>query len=763
MSKNKLNLGLEESSTTRGGDNAEDLTAINNHPKPPATANKLASTITPRSTELPATHWRSQVKDENFGHQPFIHSQVAMIDASRPELDSANFCSVSKPVEKETSSLQIMSERKPSCWSIASPPETPPTRWNSAAADIDRPATKTLPIYRFPKPEHNAQREITSPSVNRQQAKFKPQAAGSTSEAQKPHEKNESPRLATPGKDKAQATAYVTSREDGRAADSLHHLQYERRLDAEQASPVKANQEEVLSTTMQASSEVQLESDGLRVSSPTQGTSQAKALKGKNISNASAAVTSHAKMDQMRTPPGKPSGAAPPHLRVQSARSGSNNNDKPLPPHLRSSASPLATTAKNAIADDENVEPGKHTISDLQANQIPSHPQGLSAAKTRATIGPYSVPTPSPTSRTKDETHGPTIGMDEEIVATQPVLDIDEEIVAGLHAEASGAFSVAQPTDSNVHETKEQFFYVPPHARASSSRLKASAAKSECGVTDKDAKAQADQHGNRNHSTNPRLNDSTFRPCAGALRNVSSKLKNANLASSSKISAVPNGAESSVKKGKKPAREFEVVDYISELVDWEGKMHPPPVGDEWDRRRPFNPQSQERLSLIEAWRKDHAADPEEKNRVTVNTASADFQTGEGLAGGDVNVLSPIDKIEHETHPCNDDFTHARRNQNAAEAMKVYEAKEAAKPKILPSGIEGMTREEKRALRRALIEEDRTRVIPPNPHAPAANVYLRTAELRDMGQVMNIYNYYVSETSFVLHLDPVDELYWYVYF
>lgn len=55
------------------------------------------------------------------------------------------------------------------------------------------------------------------------------------------------------------------------------------------------------------------------------------------------------------------------------------------------------------------------------------------------------------------------------------------------------------------------------------------------------------------------------------------------------------------------------------------------------------------------------------------------------------------------------------------------------------------------------------MLPPNPHAPAANIYLRPAEFKDMGQVTRIDNYYVRETNFVLHLDPVDELHWYVSF
>ena len=358
----------------------------------------------------------------------------------------------------------------------------------------------------------------------------------------------------------------------------------------------------------------------------------------------------------------------------------------------------------------------------------------------------------------KDHRNPRTIDIDEEIAATQPVLDIDEEIVAALNAETSGAISVAQLTSSNAQEFNEQVLYVPPQARASSSKVKASAAESKSKITNKNAKAQADQHGDDNHSTKTRSKKTE--PHAGALQDVSGKRKNANLSSVSKKGA-PSGTESSVKKGKKPAREFESVEYTSDLVDWDGKMNTPPVGDEWDRRQPFNTQSHQRLSVIEAWRVEHAADPEEDSRIVVNTTSADFQTGEGLAGGDVNVLSPINKMDHETHTPNDDFTQARRHRNAAEAMEEYKAKIAAKPKTVSSGIEGMTKDERRALRRAIIEEERTRVIPRNPHAPAANVYLRPAESRDMSQVMKIYNHDVRETSFVHHLEAVDEVYWYV--
>lgn len=762
VNKTKEEPGLGDSAITQSSDNAETLTASDNHPKASATINKLASTMTPRSTEPLAPHRRTQVKDKNPDHQPFTHTQVTTTDASHPELDSVPFRGDSEHIESNTSSIQIITERKPSCWSIASPPEAPLTEWNSAAANIDRPAKTILPTYRMPKSEHTAGLETVSSSFNRQQAKLNPQATGSMPKTQKSHEMAGSPRLVISEKDEVQATARVASQEEGYATDSSHHelqqLQHDGRLDAEQVPKAKAAQEEVLARTMQVSSGVQRESDKLKASCPSQDTSEAKLLHVKENSIASSAVSSQAKINEVPIPPGKQSVAALPHLRVQYALPGSDNKNKPLPPHLRGSASPTTTNATKATAHDEELKPGKHAISAMQDNRVPPHLQGLSAAKTRATKCTLSVTTPSP-SQKKDDSYRPTIDMDEEIAATQMVLDIDEEIVAGLHAETSATSPVAQPTDSNAQKTTEQVIYVPPHARASSLRLKASAAESNSKATDKGAKPQADQHGDGNYSTNTKSKGPTMGPYAGALQEVNSMRKNVNLASPSKISAAPNRGEYSVKKGKKQAREFESVDYTSELVGWDGKMSQPPVGDEWDRRRPFNTQSHERLSVIEVWREEHAADPEVNNRVVVNTASADFQTGEGLAGGDVNVLSPIDKMDHETHSPNDDFTQARRHQNAAEAMKNYEAKIAARPQTTPSGIRGMTREEKRALRRLLIEEERTRVIPPNPHAPVANIYLRPAEFKDMGQVMNIYNHNVRETSFVPHLDPVEELYW----
>ena len=736
MNKNKDKLKSGEPLTIQGDGKATNLTPADQPPNISRPDDKLASIKTSNPRETIAPHRRFQVKDKNSNHHSLIYSQVAKMDASRPDLDPPDSHGASQPIESESSSVQIITEKKPSCWSVTSPPMAPPTEWNSTGANIDRPASTGLPTYRMPKPERNIERKT---GINR------------------------SPRLATPVEDKVPAAARVASRKNGHAPESLHHqfhqLQQDARLDAEQASQVKAIQEEVLGRTTQAPPRAQLKGDQSEECFPVQDPSQAKAHGVHETSITLPAVSSHATISHGSTPPVKQSGALPPHLKVQSLTSAPDKEHDPVPPHLRHRAGPSIVTTTKATSLDEDLPPVQRASSTIPDDKLLPHLRALSTTKTLAAEKPVSVTTQMPTSQEKDEAYRPMIGIDAEIAVSQPVLDIDEEVVAGLRAETSGAVPAAVSSNSNAHQTNEHVVFVPQRTRASSSRLQPSTVESKQKVVNKNGRSQFDRDGDRNQSTNISPNGLAVGSSADALQDVSSKRKNANLVSPSKNGDVPNNAISSIKKGKKRAKGFEPVVLTSELADWDGKIIQPPVGDEWDCRKPFDPRGHERLSVIEAWREEHAADPEEKNRLTINTASLDFQNGEGLAGGYVNVLSPIDKMDHETHAPNDDFTQARRHQNAATAIKDYEAKIAAKPKRISSGIESMTKQEKRALRRALIEEERTRVDPPNPHAPVANIYIRPAEFKDMDQVKGIYNHYVREASYVYHLQPVDELYW----
>ena len=717
----------EASIATEEESKATKPSVIETHPRASDTDDKLASTMASSSTK-PLPHQRFSK------HQIFTHTQVPTTDASRPDFDLVHLDGVSEPVDSEISSIQIITERKPSCWTIASPPEAPPTEWNSSAANIDRPATTRLPIYRFGKPEHKAERDTACNSYN-QQPKLKSPSAKPTSKAQEPLRVNVSPQLAIETNKGTEAKVRATSQEDNHAANSLHHqfqeLQHDERLHADEATQIKAIQDEVLSRTIQTSPRTQKKRNQSEVPLPAQDTTQASY----HSSDASSAVSSRAKNKPLYIPPGKRGGLPLPHLRVQTARKGANDKDESF---LGNSISLPSAAATKTITRGGGLERGRYTTTAVQVNKLPPHLQALTMAKNQATVGPASVITQSPTRPKNDDNYQAMIDMDEEISATQPVLDIDEEIVAGLGAELSTAFLGTPPTDSKFGGTKEETVYVSPQAESNSK------------VNHNQTKSRVNQDGDRDHSRNTRSNELVVESYRGAPR-------------AGEVGAVQDEAESSIKKGKKAAKGFASVDSTSGLLGWDGKFNQPPVGDEWDRRPHFNPRSNERLSVVEAWREAHPADPEANNRLAVDTASADFQTGEGLVGGDTNVLSPIDTRDHETLASKDDFTQARGHRSAADAIKDYEAKIATKPKPVLSGIEGMTREEKRQLRRALIEAERTSMALPNPHAPAANIYLRPAEFKDMGQVTTIYNYYVRETNFVHHLGSVDELYWYISF
>ena len=706
VNKSQPRLELGASSTTQEEVNATNPVIINNHPKASTADNKPASTMTSWSSKPLPPHKRTLVKGIKSNHRPSPQAQFATLDASRPELDLVHFDGVSEPIDSEVSSTQIITERKPSCWSVISPPEDPPTEWNSSSANIDRPATKSLPIYRFSKSEHKAERNTASHSFN-QQAKRKT---------------NGSAQLATERNDGTQATARVPSQEEGHAANSLHlqfqELQRDERLNAEQASQIKSIQDEVLSRPMECHQS--------NVSTTAQETARTIPLD----SDPSSVVPSPAKNKQLYAPPGKRSEGVPPHLRVQ-ARQGPNKKDESLPGTL---ARLSTTAATNITACDKDLEHERHATSAAPAKKLPPHLQIPSTTKNQASKHPVSMTVPSSTPSKEDDSYQPIIDIDEEIAATQPVLDIDEEIVAGLRAETSSAILGAQPTDSNTGRTKEETLHVSPQAG------------SKPKVQDNQTKSQVDQDRDRDIGTNISTYSLTAEPYT---------------TSPHEVVAVSDRLKSSARNENIPAEKHVSVDSTSGLVGWDGKMNQPPV--EWNGRQPFNPKRNERLSVVKAWREEHATNPEENNLNRVDTASAVFQTGEGLVGGDKNVLSPIDRRDHETLAAKDDFTQARRDRSAADAIKDYGAKIAAKPKVTTSGIESMTKQEKRRLKRVLLEEERARRALPNPYAPAANIYLRPAEFKDMGQVTTIYNYHVRETSSVLHLNNVDELYWYVSF
>ncbi|MCJ1454210.1 hypothetical protein MMC28_004561 [Mycoblastus sanguinarius] len=439
------------------------------------------------------------------------------------------------------------------------------------------------------------------------------------------------------------------------------------------------------------------------------------------------------------------SNKVPPHFTAQAPcpePRASNKEEHATPPHLRASK----TQGTNVPAHNEEIEGANRKIAAMQNNEVPTHFRGHAAQKpledtNNGFISPLSAP------QTEDIVR-PTIDIDEEeATAQQSTINVDEEIAINLRAESVGEHPVAQPQATMVCDNK-QLKSVRPHLRGPSAEAltrRPGSTASATLVPDLTAK------GTTGHAT--------VRPELTTLTDATdTRQSNQNMKTPSsggiyhnQSSFISPSRSSAFKKGKMP--ETQGID-----VDWEGKIAPPPLGNDWNQRAHYDPRSQERLSAIEAWREELAADPEAKS-VKVDLENNGFQTGNGLAGDDRHVINSVNEADHEAIPNKDKFTQARRNQSAADAIKAFEARRAAEGTPKKSYIEGLTKEERREYRRLLIEEERTRVITRSPYAPSANVYLRPAELQDMRQVMEIYNYYVSETSVAPELDPTDEIYW----
>lgn len=741
----KQKLGPEDTTpnTTSLQVSSKTLPASGNQSSPP---NPTSPKSKPLSTLAP--HLRAQ----SMKAKPDHHIQPVQMKPPAPDLgedDSGK--SWSKLRDSEISSVQNIVDQQPSCWSRASSPKAPVPEWDNHQTDIDRPAW----LVDSASPDNILRRA----SLNWVRRRY----ITPSSKAERLTASNSSARqLTNSGKD-GLSSELLTSSED----EHQSHVNL-----AEQ----KDNQVTALAT---GSGNIDTNSD---LENHVGQLHQSEALEPQQISTREGikqkvhANSSHVKNDEdvptsistaLHTDQALPS-ACPwqekdeqpitvakekvtvlPHLRAPKVTSSEKElSEKAMyvPPHLRKPTTHFVPVDSSATAHQANIKSGKQTITAMQDCTPRPHLQNQSANRSEEIRA--SLPTASMVDQQK-EAHHPTVDMDEEIAATQPVLDVDEEIAAGLRAETFGEGMVAEG---------EEILNTPHHEQGSASVRETQAIEHNSKFprdTKSNAKFPATQK-KVNHSSS---NGGAIAANAVALKEVITTRKNVIVPSPSLPNA-QNGNGSSAKKDKRPARDFEYATHASDLAGWDGKMINAPVGDDWNNRPGFDTRDSERLSVIKLWSADRAADLE-KNPVIVDVAQTDFQSGGGLAAGDGEVRSPINEADHEAIPNEDKYTQANRHKNSADAIKAFEAKKVVKsePVTTTAWIKSLSKEEKRAYRRSLREDDHSRDIPPNPHAPVANIYLRPAEHKDMRQVTDIYNYYVRQTYFTLHANDVDELHW----
>lgn len=434
--------------------------------------------------------------------------------------------------------------------------------------------------------------------------------------------------------------------------------------------------------------------------------------------------------------PKEQNASLPPHLRTpDSARVASSLGKTPtdkevkLLPHLRTPVSRVTPSPKTNHDETHEVhaEAPKNTITAECDNTVPSKSNDTANHKSRWHEGNVS--------------YQPTLNVDEEVAASLGIinkLDYDEEVAAGLQAESFNHEVPLQPAQIAAGVLTESFYDQ---------------------VSPKPPQHLGNGAGNhaygQQHSTPSHVKASKTASRASMLQEVTKSRHNSNVHPRSTNDARGNGVESAVKAGKRPARTADFVTVEPGMTDWAGNMAPPPIGSDWDNRKKHD--ATKTVSAIEAWRQAEAG-----SGLTLDIESPDFQTGIGHATGEQHVISHINQADHIALPNEDDFSQARRGQNAADAVDKFNARMRADGRS-PQSEEtekkrSMTAEEKKAYNRARADEKNV-PLPPSEFAPKANIYLRPAEAKDMRKCTEIYNFYVTETSAAPDLMTVTEAHW----
>ena len=481
----------------------------------------------------------------------------------------------------------------------------------------------------------------------------------------------------------------------------------------------------------------------------------------------------------------------PPHLRGVSHHSQARDfttveakspkaANRELAPHLTPSVDSLKVTDHQAIGKGQD-QAGEATIAAMLNYEVPPHLRAPPSHTSRR-IEKSRAMTRSSNHLENTSTQS-NFNLDEEVAAGLNAIDHDQELAAALQAEESGDKEFADQNQyddfelsnhqtqipqaeksvvaknsnqtqnnavgsTNRREDKEEA--LPPHLRVSVT------SRSTPQAIGKISSIQAKPVSVQQPGPEPTTQIGT---CSDGLKNVTNEkpIEQVHTAEGGGFATI---AKSAVKEGKKPAKDDDFLHDNSGLANWDGKLAPPLYGEDWAYREPFDSSTRDRKSIIEAWREGHATEPGVTGGVKIDTESLAFQTGNGLIGGNGDVLSFIDDAVHEAIPNDDDFTQVHREQNAAAAIEQFKAQTAWKRKTTQSGeSNGTRRPERRERKRVLRDQDEDYLLHSREHAPKANIYLRPAESGDVRQCTDIYNQWALDTFCTVMSKPVDSAYW----
>ncbi|KAL2038609.1 hypothetical protein N7G274_008657 [Stereocaulon virgatum] len=643
--------------------------------------------------------------DESINYKSHTPAQLATNEMSHPEHDAVDTGTACKPNVSEGSPVQFVTQgRQPSCWSKTAPSLATTLGWDNGTTDLNTPSwvlrdAQLAELPNAPKRANLANLpEYRFPGSGRKKpATQKTETPASSFDRQ----------VASRGRSEAPPVLpQVTDSLLEWGSNQMHSVPL---LQAKPQAQVSSKTQAAEAKTNKAFEQALLEH---RAMEPV----------------AHIKYESKMTLPDLKAPdsPLKPTAKADTNLVQEAAKA---------PPHLRISVISSSSDAQTKTIKGDLMS--KPIIPAMQDYTLLPHQR-----QDTGESGPITVSA----SHQGASGNQPTTNVAGKVVAVLPVPE--EKAYVALQAKLSD--EKAQPTKPESYGVTKPLIgkeiFVPPHLRG---QYSAPTPAAEVKTSTKEAKPEVD------YSTGPE-SITTNVTHGNALKGFTQLRQNGKAGVSSSGSTFARGSESAVKAGKKPATNGFPFSHESGLVGWDGKMGAPPIGDDWDYRQRYDPNSWERFSVIEAWREDQATDPGAKS-LRLDTNSPNFQTGSGLAGGMQTFMSPIDEVHHETIPNDDDFTQARREQNAAAAVEAMKAKESADSTSLKSGKDKVRARKERM--KFLKERDSSSAGILSPYAPEANIYLRPAEHKDMRQCADIYNYYVQETDSAPEFKPVDELHW----
>ena len=185
------------------------------------------------------------------------------------------------------------------------------------------------------------------------------------------------------------------------------------------------------------------------------------------------------------------------------------------------------------------------------------------------------------------------------------------------------------------------------------------------------------------------------------------------------------------------------------IGDW---ARPEEMEEAWEERTPHDYGAPEHFSRAKEWTGKTAIE----QPVVIDTSAPEFAQGVHIpVGGRLETI--IDESAHITHRPDDPFTEVKAGRTAQAAIEEFRKKKGAeeppKPKLTKAQKQEM-RETQMRRKQYFIELERN-----HPNRPAADIYIRPVEEKDLQDITNIHNWYINNTATSQELLPKKVEHW----